>query len=111
MQKQGRNPCLNTWLCDSTAACEKLPKQHEALPGAAMAEMEAAHKRRLDEQKAETKAQYAKMLSEIQQLQNNVFRLKVGSLPSNEGYVLCQHVLVGHKSLDSCRKTNKSGCC
>ncbi len=72
---------FKTRLCDSRAAYEKLQKQHEALPGAAMAEMEAAHKRMLDEHKAEAKAQYAKMLSEIQQLQNTVFRLKFGALP------------------------------
>lgn len=81
MQKQGRDLCLKTRLCDSTAACEKLPKQHEALPGAAMAEMEAAHKRMLDEHKAEAKADHANLLIEIQQLQNTVVRLKSGSLP------------------------------
>ncbi len=76
-----------------------------------MAEMEAAHKRMLDQHKAEAKAQYAKMLSDIQQLQNNVFRLKIGAMPWSESYVICQDVLLRHISFNPCRQTTNSGCC
>ncbi len=57
----------------------------------------------LDQHSAEAKAQYAKMLSEIQQLQNAVSRLKFGSVPESEGYVTCQDVLLRHISFSPCR--------
>ena len=73
---------LAVQLNDSRAAVKKLEQHLKAIPGTAanVAEIIATYKRRLDAQKAEAKVEYAKKLSNIQQLQNTVFQLKFGAV-------------------------------
>jgi len=73
---------MSQQVSESQAAVKKLEQQLKAVPGAAkLAEIEAAHRRALTQQKAEAKAEYAKMLNEIQRLQNTVFQLMFGAVP------------------------------
>ena len=87
---------LQQQLVVSTAAVQTLEEKLQELPcdGARLARLQAAHKIALDEQKAAAKAEYARMLAEIQYLQNTVFKLKFegGSeqhLPSKQRQLAC----------------------
>ena len=87
---------LQQQLVVSTAAVQTLEEKLQELPcdGARLARLQATHKIALDEQKAAAKAEYARMLAEIQYLQNTVFKLKFegGSeqhLPSKQRQLAC----------------------
>lgn len=87
---------LQQQLVSSTAAVQKLEEKLQELPcdGARLARLQAAHKIALNEQKAAAKAEYARMLVEIQHLQNIVFKLKFEGgneqhLPSRHRQLAC----------------------
>ena len=87
---------LQQQLVVSTAAVHKLEEKLQKLPcdEARLARIQATHQIALDEQKAAAKAEYARMLAEIQHLQNTVFKLKFegGSeqhLPSQQRQLAC----------------------
>ncbi|DBB04316.1 hypothetical protein WJX77_006486 [Trebouxia sp. C0004] len=87
---------LQQQLVGSTAAVQKLEEKLQELPcdGARLARLQATHKIALSEQKAANKAEYARMLAEIQHLQNTVFKLKFEGrseqhLPSQQRPLAC----------------------
>ena len=87
---------LQQQLVVSTAAVQKLEEKLQELPcdGARLVKLQATHKIALDEQKAAAKAEYARMLAEIQHLQNTVFKLKFEGrseqhLPSQQRHLAC----------------------